>query len=83
LPRGSQDPDVLIWDEAEGRILVSQDLSTLPNFLADHLLAGRHSPGIFLIRHGAGLREVLDCLLLVAHASEALEWADRCQFIPI
>ncbi len=53
LPRGSQDPDVLIWAEGADRILVSHDLSTLPDFLADHQRAGRHSPGIFLIRHGA------------------------------
>jgi hypothetical protein len=83
LPRGSQDPDILIWAVREDRVLVSQDLSTPPNFLADHLQAGRHSPGIFLIRHGAGLRDVVDCLRLVAHASEAWVWADRCQFIPI
>lgn len=83
LPRGTQDPDILIWAEREGRILVSEDLSTLPNFLADHLHAGRHPPGIFLIRHGANLRTVVDCLILVAHASEPWEWADRCQFIPI
>src|SRR4051812_10045832 len=73
LPRGTQDPDILIWAEGADRILVSQDLSTLPLFLADHLRAGRHSPGIFLIRHGASLRAVVDCLILVAHASEPWE----------
>jgi hypothetical protein len=50
LPLGTQDPDILIWAEGEGRILVSEDLNTLPLFLDDHLRAGRHSPGIFLIR---------------------------------
>lgn len=80
---GCQDPEILIWAEGESRILVSRDLSTLPIFLADHLHAGHHSPGIFLIRHGATLTEVVDFLVLVAHASEPWEWADRCQFIPI
>jgi hypothetical protein len=83
LPRGSQDPDILIWAEGEARILVSHDLSTLPRFLADHIRAGRHSPGIFLIRHGTTLCEVVDFLVLVAHASEPWEWADRCRFIPV
>src|SRR5262249_19224891 len=83
LPRGSQDPDILIWAEAEDRILVSEDLSTLPIFLTNHLEAGRHSPGIFLIRHGSALKEVVDFLVLAAHASEPWEWADRCQFIPV
>jgi predicted nuclease of predicted toxin-antitoxin system len=83
LPLGSQDPDILIWAEREDRILVSQDLSTLPNFLSDHLQAGHHSPGIFLIRRGTTLREVVEFLVLAAHASEPWEWSDRCQFIPV
>ena len=82
LPLGSEDPEILIWAERESRILVSLDLSTLPLFLDDHLRAGRHSPGIFLIRHGATLRDIVDFLALAAHASEPWEWADRCQFIP-
>jgi predicted nuclease of predicted toxin-antitoxin system len=83
LPRGSQDPDILIWAEAEDRILVSEDLSTLPIFLANHLQSGRHSPGIILIRHGTTLKEVVEFVVLAAHASEPWEWADRCQFIPV
>ena len=71
------------WITREGRILVSFDRSTLPNFLSDHLQAGHHSPGIFLIRRGATLREVVDFLLLATSASEPWEWEDRCQFIPI
>jgi predicted nuclease of predicted toxin-antitoxin system len=83
LQGGSQDPEILVWAEAEDRILVSYDLSTIPSFLDDHLRAGRRSPGVFLIRHGATLREVVDFLALVAYASEPWEWADHCQFIPI
>jgi hypothetical protein len=83
LPRQSDDPDILIWAEREGRILVSYDLSTLLNFLSDHLQAGHHSPGIFLIRHGSTLREVVDFLVLATYASEPWEWENRCQFIPI
>jgi Domain of unknown function (DUF5615) len=83
LPLGSQDADILIWAERQDRSLVSHDLSTLPNFLADHLRAGHHSPGIFLNRYGATLREVIDFLVLAAHASEPWGWADRCQFIPV
>jgi hypothetical protein len=66
LPSGSADPDILIWAEREGRILVSFDRSTLPIFLADHLQAGHHSPGVFLIRRGATLRDVSDFLVMAA-----------------
>jgi predicted nuclease of predicted toxin-antitoxin system len=39
LPRGIEDPEVLLWAEREKRILLSFDLSTLPLFLSDHLQA--------------------------------------------
>lgn len=50
LPRGSADPDILIWAVAHGRIVVSRDFRTMPGPLAAHLAAGRHSPGLALLR---------------------------------
>ncbi len=50
LPHGTPDPEILAWAEREGRILVSADRGTLPGHLADHLSAGRHVPGLFLLR---------------------------------
>ena len=55
----------------------------LPNFLSDHLQAGHYSPGIFLIRRGTTLGEVIDFLVLATYASAPWEWENRCQFIPI
>jgi hypothetical protein len=45
LPLGSSDPEILRWAEREGRILLTQDVHTMPGFLAQHLQAGNHSPG--------------------------------------
>jgi predicted nuclease of predicted toxin-antitoxin system len=82
LPRGMDDPEILLWAEGNERILISFDLSTIPLFLSDHLQSGHHSPGVFLIRKGSHLRDVIDFLVLAAYASEPWEWKDRCQFIP-
>jgi hypothetical protein len=82
LPLESTDPAVLQWCEREDRILVSLDKTTMAGHLAAHLQAGRHSPGIFLLRRGSRLPLVVDHLALVAHASDAWEWADRIEFIP-
>jgi len=83
LPLGSFDQDIIAWAEREDRILVSFDRSSLPVSLADHLHAGYHSPGIFLVRPAASVPEVLDFLVLADQASEPWEWRDRCQFIPL
>jgi len=82
LPLGSSDPEILRWCESEERILVSFDKTTMAGHIAAHLQAGRHFPGVFLLRRGSRVPQVVDHLALVAHASEAWEWADRIEFIP-
>jgi hypothetical protein len=82
LPLGSTDPDILRWSERQDRILVSFDKTTLAGHLADHLHAGRHCPGIFMLRRGCRLSQVVAHLALVAYASEAEEWQGRIEFIP-
>jgi hypothetical protein len=82
LPLGSTDPEILLWCEREDRILVSFDKTTLAGHLAAHLQAGRHSPGIFMLRRGIRLADVVAHLMLVAYASDAWEWQDRIEFVP-
>jgi hypothetical protein len=81
LPLGSDDPTVIRWCEANGRILVSHDQNTLVGHLNAHLSAGAHSPGIFIVRD-APLRDVVTYLAAAAYASEENEWRDAVFFIP-
>jgi hypothetical protein len=80
LPLGSTDSDV--WAEREGRIFVSGDRKTLLGHFTDHLSAGRHSPGLFLLRPLSPLSQIVAFLVAVAYASEASEWADVWRYIP-
>src|SRR5690242_5171263 len=70
LPLGSDDPDILLWAEREGRILVSRDEATMKTYFAEHLQAGHHSPGLFLIRKGSTLPDVVLFLAAVVYASD-------------
>ena len=82
LPLSSSDPMILLWAERENRILVSADCNTLPNHLANHLAAGHHSPGVFLVRPGTSLNALVEHLALIAHASDEYEWRDHIEFVP-
>src|SRR5712692_5009206 len=82
LPLGSEDPAILLWTEREQRILITQDPDTMPAHLADHLSAGHHSPGIFMIRPRSTLPQIVTFLVDAAYASRLEEWQDRIQFIP-
>jgi hypothetical protein len=81
LPLGALDPAMLLWAEKEDRIVVSRDKGSLVTHLRNHLAAGHHSPGIFLLRDVA-LAEIVEFLACAAHASEPVEWQDRVVFIP-
>lgn len=82
LPLGTLDRDILAWADREGRVLVSSDRATLVAELTGRILAGGSSPGIFLLRPGRTLAEIVDFLALAAHASLPDEYRDRAVFIP-
>jgi len=82
LRLGSNDQEVLFWAEANERILVSRDQKTLLAHLTDHLAAGRHSPGVFVLRRRARIRDIVDFLAEASHSSEPSEWRDRIEYIP-
>jgi len=81
-PFGTGDSELLLWAEQAGRILITFDEHTLPVHLADHLRAGRHSPGIFTIRATAHLPDLVEFLVLAAWATEPAEWRDRIAYVP-
>ena len=81
LPLGTRDLDLLLWAEQQSRILVSFDTNTLPLHFINHLAAGHHSPGLFLIRRRARIANVVEFLVLAAYASDEYEWIDRIEYI--
>lgn len=82
LPLGIPDDALLEWCEREGRLLVSLDRETLPDHVADRLRAGRHCPGVLLIRVHVSIPDVLEVLELVAHAGTPDEFRDLVLYVP-
>jgi hypothetical protein len=82
LPLGSPDSEILLWAEREGRILVSRDKKSLPGHLADHLKAGHHVPGIFIVRQRCSLPQVVASLVKAVSAANHAGWRDYISHIP-
>ncbi len=81
-PKGTSDPELLVWMETYQYILVTENRSTIPVHLAEHYAIGRHSPGIFWIRPNVRLGLLVEELYLIWFASTAEEYRDRTLFIP-
>ncbi len=81
-PFGTPDPDLLTFCEAEQRVLVTENRSTMPIHEAAHFAAGRHHWGIFQLRHKLSIGELAYQLQLFWEASEAEEWIDQTVWLP-
>ena len=77
------DPDVLALAAAEGRILVSHDFQTMPRHFGDFLQARGSSLGLILVPQHMPIGEAIEELLLIWGASDAEEWRDRWQALPL
>src|SRR4051812_30886257 len=67
-PRGTLDPEILIWCEAHGYLLLTNNRASMPGHLADHLGAGRHVPGILVVSGDWSIAELANELQLIAGA---------------
>lgn len=81
-PKGTLDPALLVWAEREKYTLISRDRSTMRDHVIDHLAAGHHTWGVFLLRQQRTWSEIIECLILIWSASQAEDWQDRIEWIP-
>lgn len=82
LPREAGDDEILTWAEEHQRILITRDRSTMQTWLKAHFAAGRTSPGVFILKRGATIREILEHLELATEAGVPEDFANRVEWIP-
>ena len=78
---GLDDPTVLAMAAAEGRVLVTHDVSTMPEHFA-RFIEQRTSAGVILIRQDLSYREAIDGLLRLWITSEAEDLRNVIMFLP-
>ncbi|MFQ5760437.1 MAG: DUF5615 family PIN-like protein, partial [Acidiferrobacterales bacterium] len=54
------DPELLTWAAAEGCILVTHDLQTIPDFASDSIHAGQPMPGVFVVPRHLPIGQVIE-----------------------
>ena len=78
---GLSDQAVLALAASNGRVLVSHDVSTMPEafsrFIQEH-----SSPGVILISQELSYRDAIEGLLQVWSATEAKDWKNVLSFLP-
>ncbi len=79
---GRDDLSVLQIAAEEGRLLVSHDIRTMPQHF-QQFVARQSNPGLLLIPQQLPLSIAIEQLVLIWTASEAEEWKDRMQYLPL
>jgi hypothetical protein len=57
---GTLDPEILIWCEKYDCVLVTDNRSTMPVHLAEHVNDGHHVPGIFLLNPNMSIGDTIE-----------------------
>jgi hypothetical protein len=82
-PRGSLDPQILLWCERNDFALVTNNRASMPIHLSEHLAAGHHVPGIFTLNDDMSIGETVEELLLLWTAANPQEYADQLNYLPV
>jgi uncharacterized protein with PIN domain len=80
---GADDPTVLEWAAKEGRILLTHDLDTMTKYANERIEQELPLAGVIFVRDTLPISKVIDDLLTVLEASEASEWENRTDFLPL
>jgi len=75
--KSTPDAALLCWLEDHDCWLVTNNRASMPGHLRDHLAAGRHVPGILIIRTPLNFGELIETLILIFGASLPDEYRDR------
>jgi hypothetical protein len=81
--QGVPDPEVLEFANANGLLVVSHDVNTMKAAAEARIADGRGVSGLFLAPQRHPVRAVAESLVLIWAASQAEEWGDRIQYLPI
>jgi hypothetical protein len=79
---GLRDPEVLALAAYAGRVLVTYDRKTMPKHFAE-FIGYTTSNGVIVIPQKLPVRAAVEDLLLIWAASEAEEWLNRIQVLPL
>ncbi len=80
---GKPDPVVLEWAAANGYVLVSSDVRTMPAFIEQRIAAGKAMPGAIMVPQTLGVGTAIADLKLVIEAASKEELDQTMLFIPL
>lgn len=80
---GRDDPAVLEWAANEGRVLITHDIRTMPDFAYQRVVQGQPMPGVIVIRWSTPVGQAIEELLILVGACLPDELEGRVVHLPL
>lgn len=80
---GEDDPVVLTWAASEGRIVLTHDRQTMPDFAKARVAAGEPMPGVFVVSRYMEIGQAIDEVEILALCSFEGEWEGQVKYLPL
>ena len=77
------DPELLEWAAQEGRIILTRDRRTFPDFVEARLQKQLPMPGVFYANQNASVSALIEDLIVLATCSELNEWEGQSLYLPL
>ena len=81
--REASDPAILEWAAAEGRVVLTHDVSTMTKHAYDRVRAGKRMAGVFEIGHTVPVALAIEEVVLIAECSLDGEWEGQVRYLPL
>ena len=81
--RQTPDPALLEWAAAQGRLVVTHDVNTMPGYAYERVRAGLAMPGVIVIAATLPIGVAVDELATFLGCSSEDEWEGRVIFLPL
>ncbi len=79
----ADDPTILAFAAQEGRLLLTQDIKTVPSYAYTRVRNGQAMPGVVAVGHDIPIGEAIDDILLLAEGSREGEWEGQVVYLPL
>ena len=77
------DPEILEWAASQERIVITSDVSTMPDDAYGRMHAGLPMPGSFVVHQSTGIGALVEELHTIAVCSLDREWENQVRYIPL
>jgi len=81
--RGASDAEVLAYAAAEGRVLLTHDVSTLIGRAFQRIKAGAEMPGVIAMAQSMPIGSAIEDLVLIAECATSEEYRDQVWYLPL